>query len=944
MKIFLSKALCVILTVCLLVSIVPFSAFAQGASVEYYVDNNTQLYTGIRKISLDGYNYYDCSGNQKVSDVNSAYLYDMLSKKVAYSDTENFSVLERWGYLAGAIFESHQPYTCSHDFADYYGENHDNDKNEQCYVGSILGNATAEDNIDVKDDGYYSTGLSSAKSFSQIRTKMGDEIARGIGRKNCDGSDILGQGNNADDALEDLKDDTEREIFYNMVTSITREGKTYKYQYNSYCVAFYDFSLSMISDEDLQYVTDAQKYLNEETPIKAAAQAGEDGFEYVSDSQTNFLESTANDSVEDLDKEINLNISDSQTVSSEISTGSTVSYGQAIGGNVTFKTGFGPVVSGEIGVDLNFTFNQAFSAQAMSGESTTHSINNSYTAISNVPAQTVAYIKQDIGESKIALAYDVPMAVTFKVAVFSMSGDVSADGAATLAFSTSGYAQESFSTFFGEDIDAGSYAYPSLSNRYANKEISGWDGSHGNNHFYRKKHNGGNAENYTSNDLDWNNINTVLMDYFNTTAITVADVATRVPMLSSGAKTSVKANSINSEIYDPRPLYLPTMLRVTNNEKQNYVIYEGGRYYMNTVSVGCFNKNNVPYYPFKATDGTWQVCEGSEDIIEFDSGTFSVVAKSLGTGFLQWKLNDDVQYTAERESGVVTSEDLAPVKIAFSVRNNPFIDQVSVDVKGDEFKGTVGDKPVAMDDLLEVNVADASDEAYAHVWELHEDCNGNDIILTDDGMVEFKNDGTYKVRAKLNFGTPQEFTTEWFEITPREERAIVSAKLKKDTIEPFKLLFRYFRDHKHMSQTTVNIASFVEFYDQYGDVWTDEATKPEIMISVNNSEGAYIDDDHIVINKGGDYSVDVISYGLQNPFIGTISLSAVEDVRYHHGDVDDDEKLTVFDASYIQSHIAQLYTIPEDRLSCADVDKNGVVNIIDATTIQLFIAQLIPSL
>ena len=944
MKILLSKAMCMILIVCLLVSVVPFSAFAQGASVEYYVDNNTKLYTGIKKISLDGYNYYDCSGNQNVSNVNSAYLYDMLSKKVAYSDTESFSVLERWGYLAGAIFESHQPYTCSHDFADYYGEHHDNDKNEQCYVGSILGNVTAENKIDVKNDGYYSTGFSLANSFSQLRTKMGDEIARGIGRKNCDGSDILGQGNNASDALEDLKDDTQREILYNMVTSITREGKTYKYQYNSYCVAFYDFSLSMISDEDLQYVTDAQKYLNEETPIEAAAKAGEDGFEYVSNSQTNFMESTINDSVENLDKEINLTITDSQTVSSEVSTGSTVSYGQAIGGNVSFKAGFGPVVKGEIGVDLDFSFEQAFSSQAMSGESTTHSIDNSYTAISNVPAQTVACIKQDVGESKIALTYDVPVAVTFKVAVFSMSGDVYADGAATLAFSTSGYDQEYFSTFFGEDIDSGSYAYPSLSTRYANRGISGWDGSHGNNHFYRKKHNGGDAENYTSKDLDWNNINTVLMDYLNTTTITVADVATRVPMLSSGAKTSVKANSINSEIYDPRPLYLPTMLRVTNNEKQNYIIYEGGRYYLNTVSIGCFNKNNVPYYPFKATDGTWEVCEGSEDIIEFDPETFSVVAKSLGTGYLQWKLNDDVQYTAERESGVVTSEDLKPVKIAFSVRNNPFTDEVVVDVKGDEFKGTVGDKPVAMDDLLEVSVADAPADAYAHIWELHEDCNENDIILTDDGMVEFKKDGTYKVRAKLNFGTEQEFDTEWFEITPREERVIVSAKLKKDHLEPLKLLFIYFRNHKHMSQATINVASFVEFYDQYGDVWTDEATMPEIAISVNNSEGAYIEDDHIVINKGGDYGVDVISYGLQNPYIGTISLSAVEDIRYHHGDVDGDEKLTVVDATYIQRHIAQLDTIPEDGLVFADADNDGEVSVIDATHIQRFVAQLIPSL
>lgn len=50
------------------------------------------------------------------------------------------------------------------------------------------------------------------------------------------------------------------------------------------------------------------------------------------------------------------------------------------------------------------------------------------------------------------------------------------------------------------------------------------------------------------------------------------------------------------------------------------------------------------------------------------------------------------------------------------------------------------------------------------------------------------------------------------------------------------------------------------------------------------------------------------------------------------------------DVTEIQRHIAQLTTIPENRLSCADTDKDGDINIIDATQLQRFIAQLIPSL
>ena len=62
------------------------------------------------------------------------------------------------------------------------------------------------------------------------------------------------------------------------------------------------------------------------------------------------------------------------------------------------------------------------------------------------------------------------------------------------------------------------------------------------------------------------------------------------------------------------------------------------------------------------------------------------------------------------------------------------------------------------------------------------------------------------------------------------------------------------------------------------------------------------------------------------------------------GDVNGDGDINIMDATEIQRHIAQLSTIPEDRLSCADANKDNQVNIMDATQIQRFIAQLIPSL
>ena len=67
-------------------------------------------------------------------------------------------------------------------------------------------------------------------------------------------------------------------------------------------------------------------------------------------------------------------------------------------------------------------------------------------------------------------------------------------------------------------------------------------------------------------------------------------------------------------------------------------------------------------------------------------------------------------------------------------------------------------------------------------------------------------------------------------------------------------------------------------------------------------------------------------------------------IEYILGDVNGDGNVNIMDATEIQRHIAQLSTIPEDRLSCADANKDSQVNIMDATQIQRFIAQLIPEL
>ena len=97
------------------------------------------------------------------------------------------------------------------------------------------------------------------------------------------------------------------------------------------------------------------------------------------------------------------------------------------------------------------------------------------------------------------------------------------------------------------------------------------------------------------------------------------------------------------------------------------------------------------------------------------------------------------------------------------------------------------------------------------------------------------------------------------------------------------------------------------------------------------------------VTSGENQNITLTYGGLSVSFVAKIT-TIPKNEKMLLGDIDGDGKVTIIDATYIQRHIAQLTTIPENRIACADTDKDGKVSIIDATMIQRFIAQLIPEL
>ena len=62
--------------------------------------------------------------------------------------------------------------------------------------------------------------------------------------------------------------------------------------------------------------------------------------------------------------------------------------------------------------------------------------------------------------------------------------------------------------------------------------------------------------------------------------------------------------------------------------------------------------------------------------------------------------------------------------------------------------------------------------------------------------------------------------------------------------------------------------------------------------------------------------------------------------NYKNGDVNQDKRLSIRDATYIQYSILELIVLTDEQKALADFDLNGEINILDATKIQKVLVEL----
>lgn len=739
----------ILLSLSLALGLAPQIPASAAENIEFYEEEGVR--TGLKSITIDPYTYYNVGDTDGGTVVDLNFLQNLV-------ETE---LLGKWSQLAEDIFRVHPREAW---FSDNNTRNFEEMFNKKEGSGQKIDISEDLNHADFYNSGgtnrFRIKGLTYTTSLADVRTKMSEEMDVLAGSDASAGW-FLGDGISSN-ALAKMRDDTDKkDVFYNIVTTYEQHNLDAWNAINSFGIAFYDFDLTPISDEDLEYITAAEAYKDEKNPLEAAQTAGVPGVSYNSNGEGNkSVGYTENISREDAEMAVALTSSNTTTLHNSITNEKNYSFSETIGSETKFS--IGEVV--EETINLEFSAEQAFGEARTQEEGVEKTIENSVTQTIVVPAHTAVAVEQQTGSTNVTLEYDCPVAISYKVAIFSMNCELNNN-----QIQFSGYDKGFFATYFDGDgsSEQGTSANENLYQRaVVGRDISGYDRANGVTDGWAYQTAQSTVS--TSDSVNWDG----LFDNANTSA-EVKDIdtfATKVPMASAGAEMEATSSSINSKIQSIVPLYNLNKVQLTTGEKA-YEMSVGDSFPLDGLHVEGVNADKVAYYGFDENDGHWELTDEkgheltSSETAEITedklTGRKTLTAKEAGTVYLKWMLNDGVKYTSKNDATVISSEnfdtplvDTAYIKI--DIEEIPFAG--SIDVNG-SYEGTVNAEPVNLNDVLSATVYDESGKEVVRplTWEARQ-LNG--ITVEPGGDVTFEKEGTYQVRAVIS----DEVRSDWVNV------------------------------------------------------------------------------------------------------------------------------------------------------------------------------------
>lgn len=582
--------------------------------------------------------------------------------------------------------------------------------------------------------GYVSSGLSVANSLKEVQRRAANDIASLPNRK-LTGEDFLAR--HPMDALTD----TNQLVLYSTVSTFDRYGRTEQIGYDSFTIAFYDFQLHVLSDDQKLSGT-----------VSTDTTTSEDGLITLFENQDR----------SDTTQSATLANSVTESLSSSITNSENYTFGESLGGeaSVTQKI---PGTS-EVGLSITATlsYGQAMSTAYSDTESYSETTNKSSTVTATVPAHTKTSAIQTKATTKATTTFNCPVGITFKVAIFSMCGTCYDDNAAVQQFNTAGYEQRSFVTLFGGSTDA-SDAGESLYLR-ADKHLGdiSYDTTYG-------------CTQGTNDDgdvwctaLDWSTIVGYGAPSSSESGLkggsTLIDALdSRYPKSDTGASMSVVSDSISTVQGEAMPIlpigsvYIPWQLDNNWSLDRTFELALGDTLPISSYRVKATDTDNVPYYGFVPTLGTWKIVDstGKEATssvarMVYDSVTGSQTLEATGEGTTYVKYFIPEKYYKTYDGTYSTNDSISSPAYKVVVSNEsraPFAGTLTL----------TGSIQATVEETMNLNAAEGisltavttDGESVTPVvsWEAQET---DGITVGVDGAMTVTKAGTYHVRACMD--------------------------------------------------------------------------------------------------------------------------------------------------------------------------------------------------
>lgn len=739
----------------------------------------------------------------------------------------------------------------------------------------------------------HSTGIVDVASLDAARTRMGQELRNHSDDDDNSVDDFLANQKPKNDPYRRLPAMEDKESGYgfaNIVTCVNRAGASGDYDYDSFGLMIYDFKLVPLAAKELSYIEAAQEYVEAENPIKAAAEAQVPGVEYSesTDESVKFL--LKNPSSGEATQTVTLENSVTEEVSNTFEQRKDYGFEESVGAEINFSQVC--QVAPRASINFSVTASQMFGTTKSDTNTKSTTKTKSVSTELQMPQHTVAKVIQDTQNRSFKESYQTPTILSYKVAIFGMSGDFFNGWCGGI--DKGQYDKQYMSLILKGADDAGISGHQALGSLYnrgvKNKGVAGYDAAAGDFSVWCDK-----DAWVKSESINWNNVNSALTDDNRTShmiyhdpnhRMDLEDIATEIPILEKACEVSGKKSAVTSSVASFEPMYDLVKVRIKDPssayfDTKKYLLSPGRELPLDGVVLEGKNKDNWDFFGFDSEQlGYWVPCtkDGGERtqtdadaarVTKKEKGKFQrIVTNSTVEGpktyWFKWKIFDDAEITSNEHPEGIKHESVEVPILEISIQGNTSIDDYDgkLTLEG-EYSG-LWSEPVNLAKELKVTVS--PDKAIPLYWETMG--SGISIDPNNPSIAVCKEPGIYKVRAYAISNQGHPIYSNFVDIQATAEPALSSFTLTAPEIP------QALRTLTQKRPTLEWEASeWVRFFDQNGKEWLGD--EPAVSWSVSDESIASIDSTgHLTVTGPG--SVDVTA-STENLGEKTVSLTILRD-------------------------------------------------------------------